>query len=186
MENLQKILDCLFIKRFIGKNANAIEYALKFTKVNSTYRVILMFTDGLDENFLLIESWKNRLINNLNYSFGFFFINSENICNKHSEELDYLKVKWEDFKKSIKNSRINIELMYYKSTFDDSNKLYDDIATSIGNLLERSIDEKKVPNQDDSEFKPPTFDLSHEKSFKNLLNKVLKIGLKYTSRKLRF
>ncbi len=88
MANLQKILDCLFIKRFIGKNANAIEYALKFTKANSTYRVIIMFTDGLDENFLLIESWKNRLINNPNYSFGFFFIDSENICNKHSEELD--------------------------------------------------------------------------------------------------
>ena len=48
MEYLQKVLDCLFIKRFIGKNANAIQYALKYTKANSLYRTILMFSDGLD------------------------------------------------------------------------------------------------------------------------------------------
>ena len=58
MENLQKVLDCLFIKRFIGKNANSLQYALKLTKANSYYRVILIFTDGLDEDFLLIDSWK--------------------------------------------------------------------------------------------------------------------------------
>jgi hypothetical protein len=34
IENLQKILDCLFIKRFLGKNTNAIQYALKITKAN--------------------------------------------------------------------------------------------------------------------------------------------------------
>jgi len=104
MENLQKILDCLFIKRFIGKNANAIEYALKYTKANTTYRVILMFTDGFDEDFLLIDSWKTKLMYDPNVSFGFFFINSETICNKHSEHLDYMKVKWDDFKKEIRNS----------------------------------------------------------------------------------
>ena len=164
MEHLQKVLDCLFIKRFIGKNANAIQYALKFTKANSTYRTILMFTDGLDEDFLLTDSWKAKLFTNSNYSFGFFFINSENICNKHSEELDYLKVKWDDFKKSIRNSGININLMYYKSTFEDSNKLYDDIASLVSNLLERSIDEGKIPNTDDSVFNPPTFDLNHEEN----------------------
>jgi hypothetical protein len=169
MENLQKVLDCLFIKRFIGKSANAIQYALKFTKANSTYRTILLFSDGLDEDFLLTDSWKSKLFTNTNYSFGFFFINSENICNKHSEELDYLKVKWEDFKKNIRDSGININLIYYKSTFEDSNKLYDDIANLVSNLLERSIDEGKIPNKDDSLFNIPTFDLSHEENLDTLL-----------------
>ncbi len=114
-------------------------------------------------------------MNNPNYSFGFFFINSETICNKNSEELDYLKVKWEDFKKAIKDTGINIELMYYKSIFDNSNKLYDNIADIIGNLLERPIDENKIASKDDSEFIAPTFDLSHEEnldsisSFKDIL-----------------
>ena len=169
MENLQKVLDCIFIKRFIGKNANAIQYALNFTKANSTYRVILMFTDGLDEDFLLIESWKDKLFNNPNYSFGFFFINSENITNRHSEDLDYLKVKWDEFKKQIRISGINIDLMYYNSTFDDSNKLYNDIAYTVSNLLERSLDESKIPNKDDTEFNLPTFDLSHEENLQDIL-----------------
>ena len=73
MENLQIIFDCLFIKRFFTKNANAIQYALKFTQTKSSYRTILIFTDGLDEDFLLIESWKKNLFNNYNFSFGFFF-----------------------------------------------------------------------------------------------------------------
>ena len=168
MENLQKVLDCLFIKRFIGKNANAIQYAIKLTKANSTYRMILMFTDGLDEDFLLIESWKNKLLNNPNFSFGFFFINSENISNKHSENLDYMKVKWNEFKKQIRDTGINIELKYYNSTFEDSNKLYDDIADIVSNLLERPIDEDKIPNKDDSDFTSPTFDLNHEENLKDI------------------
>ena len=169
MENLQKVLDCLFIKRFIAKNANGIQYALKYTKANSTHRVILMFTDGLDEDFLLIQSWKDKLFINPNYSFGFFFINSENVCNKHSEDLDYLKVKWDEFKKEIRDTGINIEIKYYKSTFEDANKLYDDIADIVSNLLERPIDEIKLPIQDDIEFNPPTFDLSQEENLDSIL-----------------
>jgi len=175
MEYLQKVLDCLFIKRFIGKNANAIQYALKFTKANSLYRTILIFSDGLDEDFLLTDAWKAKLFTNPNYSFGFFFINSENICNKHTEDLDYLKVKWDDFKKSVRDSGININLMYYKSTFEDSNKLYDDISNVVSNLLERPIDEGKIPNKDDSLFNFPIFDLSHEEnldSFQNFENSL--------------
>jgi hypothetical protein len=169
MENLQKVLDCLFIKRFIGKNANAIQYALKYTKANSTYRTILMFSDGLDEDFLLTDAWKTKIFTNSNYSFGFFFINSETICNKHSEDLDYMKVKWDEFKKSIRDYGINIDLLYYKSTFEDSNALYDNIANLVTNLLERSPNEGKVPNKDDSNFNPPTFDLSHEENLDSLL-----------------
>ena len=170
MENLQKVLDCLFIKRFIGKSANAVQYALKYTKTNSTYRTILLFSDGLDEDFLLIDAWKNRLFTNNNFSFGFFFINSETICNKHSQELDYIKLKWDEFKKSVRDSGINIALLYYKSTFEDSNKIYDDIAISVSNLLERTGTEGKIPNEDDSVFNIPNFDLSHEENLDSILS----------------
>ena len=79
MEKLQKVLEYLIIKIFIGKNANVIQYVLKFTKASSYYRVTTIFTDGLDEDFLLI----------------------------------------------------NILLKYYKSTFEYSYKLYNDIADIV-------------------------------------------------------
>jgi len=34
----------------------------------------------------------------------------------------------------------------------------------VSNLLERSVDEGKIPNTDDSNFIPPTFDLKHEEN----------------------
>ena len=83
-------------------------------------------------------------------------------------------VKWDDFKKSIKDSGIIINLMYYKSTFEDSNKLYDDIANLVSNLLERPINEGKIPNIDDSIFNSPTFDLSHEENLICLLKRHTK------------
>ena len=83
-------------------------------------------------------------------------------------------VKWDDFKKSIKDSGIIINLMYYKSTFEDSNKLYDDIANLVSNLLERPINEGKIPNIDDSIFNSPTFDLSHEENLIFLLKRHTK------------
>ena len=168
MENLQKVLDCLFIKRFIWKTANAIQYALKLTKTNSLYRIILLFTDGLDEDFLLIDEWKKKIFTNSNYSFGFFFINSENICNKHPEELEYIKVKWEEFKNKIKDSGINIDLIYYKSTFEELNKIFDNLAIIISSLLERRDLEGKIPNEDNISFLNPTFDLSHEKNLESI------------------
>ena len=154
MKSLQKILDCLFIKRFTGKNANFINYAIKFTKAKTSNRVFLVFTNGLDEDFLLIESWKNKIITNSNFSFGFFFINSENLINNHFEELNYLKIKWNEFRKSFKN----VELLYYNSTFDNYNALYNNIAFIIGNLLERQIVEQE--KEFNIEFNLPEFDLT--------------------------
>ena len=60
MEYLQKVLACLFIKRFIGKNPNTNQYNLKYTKMTSLYRTILLFSDGLNEDFLLAEAWKAK------------------------------------------------------------------------------------------------------------------------------
>ena len=152
MKYLQKVLDCLFIKRFTGKNANFIHYAIKFTNAKTPYRAFLIFTNGLDEDFLLINSWKNKIITNPNFTFGFFFINSENLINNHFEELNYLKIKWNEFKKNLEN----VELLYYKSTLENYNNLYNNIAFVIGNLLERQIEEEKAMS---IEFNLPEFDL---------------------------
>ena len=99
----------------------------------------------------------------------FFFINSEILNNKYSENLEYLKIKWDEFKNKIRDTGINIELMYYKSSCEDLHKLYNDIANSVTNLLERPIDEDKIPNKDDN-FILPSFELSHEeKNIDNIL-----------------
>jgi len=73
-----------------------------------------------------------------------------------------LQVKLDNFKKSIRDSGTNINLICYKSTFEESNKLYDDISSLDSNLLERPIDEGKILIKDDSIFNVLKLDLSHK------------------------
>lgn len=68
----------------------------------------------------------------------------------------------DNFKKSIRDSGTNINLICYKSTFEESNKLYDDISSLDSNLLERPIDEGKILIKDDSIFNVLKLDLSHK------------------------
>ena len=164
IENMQKVLDCLFVKRFRNKHINDIYYSLCCIKQKMKFKTIFIFSDGLDEDFLLTKSWINKLNIYNNCSFGFFFINSEIICNKFPKELEYLKSKWDLFKKALNDSGIHIDLIYYKSTFEDFNEVYDKIALSVSNLLERTIIEKDIKTQEQNEciFNPPNFDLSNE------------------------
>ena len=157
LEYLQKVLDCLFIKRFIGKNVNWINYALNKTNPNTLYRAILIFSNGMDEDFLLIDEWKEKIFINPNYSFGFFFINSAKICDKkYTEDLDYLKVKWDEFQNKISEDEINIQLYYYNSTFENCYELYNDISERIAILLERQVND----NNNNTDYLPPIFDLN--------------------------
>lgn len=100
MMNLQRVLDCFFIKRFISKYVNGVKYALQKVKPerNNTYRTILLFSDGLDEDLVLIDQWKNQLLDK-NNSYGFFFINSEGLVNTFKDDYIYLSEKWRAFEK---------------------------------------------------------------------------------------
>ena len=167
IEYFQKILDCLFIKRFQSKNANSIQYALKFTKCTSYNRTILVFTDGLDEDFLLIESWK-KLLKNPKNSFGFFFIYSNYIYYNHHQKMDYLISKWNEFKKEIKEEGINIEMISYSNGFEEFNKIYNEISFLISNLLTRTMDENKKVNENNSQFILPIFELKQIENIKSI------------------
>ena len=66
-----------------------------------------------------------------------------------------MKVKWDDFKKWIRDSGIIINIRELKFNVYDN---------SVLNLLERTLDEKKIHILNDSLFNAPTFDLSHEEN----------------------
>ena len=157
---LQKVLDCLFIKRFIGKNINWISYAMNKTGASSLYRTILVFSNGMDEDFNLIDEWQEKIFNNPNYSFGFFFINSVEMCNHFTDQLDYLKVKWDEFQNKISEKGTNIQLYYYNSYFENYKDLYNNIAERVAILLERDNNEKN----NEADYNPPIFNINFEKN----------------------
>ena len=74
IENLQKALDCIFIKRCNTNIASCIKTATdKFKTLNEdSQRVFYMFTNGLDEEFALHENRKNRILDNPKHLFAFF------------------------------------------------------------------------------------------------------------------
>ena len=68
IENLQKALDCIFIKRCNTNIASCIKTAIdKFKSLDekNAQRVFYMFTNGLDEEFTLCEQWKERIFDDI-------------------------------------------------------------------------------------------------------------------------
>ena len=121
---IQKLFECLFIKRFVSKAVNCLEYAIKYTKPksNNIYRTFLLFSNGLDEDYLLLDKWK-KYFNNINMdftinSYGFFFINSNNLIKNHKEEFLKMKNIWDNFKSFMKKENIIFKLYYYSDNFE--------------------------------------------------------------------
>ena len=78
IENLQKALNCIFIKRCNTNIASCIKTAtdkFKSLDFDNSHRVFYMFTNGLDEEFTLYEQWKERIFINSNHSLAFIFSN---------------------------------------------------------------------------------------------------------------
>ena len=98
IENLQKTLDCIFIKRSDTNIASCIKTAIdKFKTLDEkSYRVFYIFTNELDEEFALFDQWKERIFINPNHSFAFIFSKPRIIKKEQSE---YLSEFWDKFGK---------------------------------------------------------------------------------------
>ncbi len=85
IENLQKALDCIFIRRCNTNIASCIKTAIdKFKTLDKdSHRVFFMFTNGLDEEFALFDQWKDKIFVNPNHSFAFIFSKPKNIKKEH-------------------------------------------------------------------------------------------------------
>ena len=126
IENLQKALDCIFIKRCNTNIASCIKTATdKFKSLGKedAHRVFYMFTNGLDEEFALFDQWKNKIFVHDNHSFAFIFSKPKTIKKEQSE---FLTDFWGKFKQYCKENNLLVELteMYMEKLY---NKNYSEI-----------------------------------------------------------
>ena len=104
-ESLQKVLDCLLIRRYRTKIASSFKFAEKLmeypNKDERPYRAIFIFTDGLDETLVQKELWTYNIFNNEKLSFGLFFVKSIYL---KEQNLEFVEEIWKDFENDNKKS----------------------------------------------------------------------------------
>ena len=126
IENLQKALDCIFIKRCNTNIASCIKTATdKFKTLDeNAHRVFYMFTNGLDEEFALFDQWKEKIFINPNHSFAFIFSKPMSI---KPEQSKFLTEFWENFGKKCQLEKLPVEIieMYKDKLYIRKNNIYE-------------------------------------------------------------
>ena len=166
IEALQRVFECVFIKRFIQKNYISISHAInKIIHPSSpTHRSFFMFTDGLDEDFLLTDQWNNNIFNNPNNFFTFIFMKPDELFQENqSSNLTYLKEKWKNFEIKAALSQSNVSIIDIDSNYNLNT--YNNCAILFCQTLVRNY-----IYQDNEEIKyyPPSFKII-EPNLKNTL-----------------
>ncbi len=107
--SLQKILDCIFIKRAYTNITSCLKVAIdKFPKGDNKQRVFYIFTNGFDEEYGLYSQWKKHIFNDKNNSFCFIISKSNSL---EEEQYKFLSQFWLKFKKNWIDLQLNIQLI---------------------------------------------------------------------------
>ena len=133
IQNLQKVLDYIFIKRYKTKIFSCIEYIDNYKALdNDFHRIFYIFTNGLDEEFGLIEKIRSFL--NEKNSLVFIFSKFENI---EKEKSDFLTNLWTKFGNYCKSNDLPVELieMTKDKLFIHNNKTLEINEESISNII---------------------------------------------------
>ncbi len=105
-ESLQKVLDCLLIRRYRTKIPSSLKFAEQLmeypNKEERPYRAIFLFTDGLDEKLVQKEFWTNTIFNNEKLSFGLFFVKSIYLI---EQNWVFVEEIWKEFEIYNKNAK---------------------------------------------------------------------------------
>ncbi|OHT04875.1 hypothetical protein TRFO_27550 [Tritrichomonas foetus] len=97
IQALQRVLDCVLVPRYRTNYAETIYHAIEHWKINDdqrNQRAFFFFSDGLDENLVLVQSWKEKILNNPTNSFGFIFTSPKSLSSRNK---DILEATWKDF-----------------------------------------------------------------------------------------
>ncbi|KAK8891276.1 hypothetical protein M9Y10_028484 [Tritrichomonas musculus] len=173
---LQRICDCLFIKRYRTKLANSMKFAITSMSYSADTsrpnRAIFTLTDGLDEQLILTKSWADQVLNNEKISFGFVFIKSAQLT---GENLQFLENTWSNFEAEVKshNARSIVKVASINAIFGKA--VADKLSAMFATVMKRYAQ----PDSNASGFKyqKPQFE-THEK--------LSKIPLERLSRYLEF
>jgi len=148
IENLQKVLDCVFIKRYKTKIFSCIKAIDNYNSLDKdSHRIFYIFTNGLDEEFGLIEQIKDMAFLNENNSLVFIFSKFENIEKEQSEILSGLWTKFGDY---CKSNDLSVELieMTKDKFFAHNNNTLELNEESISNLI-KVITSVLIKNRED-------------------------------------
>ena len=164
IEILQKMLDCLFIKRFVQKNIKNLLFAMNYNHPdNKKFRSFFIFTDGLDEDFLLTEQWNENIFNNSSDSFSFIFMKSDELNQESQKQnLEYLKGKWKIFEENSSLSQSNVKVLILDNNI--KNETYDLISSVFCDNIMRNHKMHSKPER--IELYPPSFKIT-EKNVNN-------------------
>ena len=160
MEILQKMFDCLFIKRFIQKNVKNLLFSMNYKHPdNKKFRSFFIFTDGLDEDFLLSEQWNENIFNNSYDSFCFLFIKSDELNQESQKQnLEYLNGKWKNFEDNSSLSRSRVKVIIIDNNI--KNETYDLISSVFCETIMRNYN--LCNKSERTELYPPLFNISEE------------------------
>jgi len=148
IENLQKVLDCVFIKRYKTKIFSCIKAIDNYNSLDKdSHRIFYIFTNGLDEEFGLIEQIKDMAFLNEYNSLVFIFSKFENIEKEQSEILSGLWTKFGDY---CKSNDLSVELieMTKDKFFAHNNNTLELNEESISNLI-KVITSVLIKNRED-------------------------------------
>jgi len=158
---LQRICDCLLIKRYKTKLASSIKFAIDSMQYtydkNRNQRAIFTFSDGLDEQLILTKSWKDSILINPDISIGFVFIKSALLLGKN---LEIVQDMWKNFETQTNVSIANIKAEISEEVKNELNKVF------INVMSRKSLNSPK--NTDKYEF--PTFSIEDSMCISSLKN----------------
>ena len=157
LEILQKMLDCLFIKRFVQKNSKNLLFAMNHNHPdNKKFRSFFIFTDGLDEDFLLCDQWNENIFINSNDSFSFLFMKSDELSQESQKEnLEYLKGKWKNFEENSTLSQSNVKVIIIDNNI--KNETYELISSIFSETIMRNF--KMFYKTERTNLYPPSFNI---------------------------
>ena len=87
IEALERVYECLMLKRFRTNIPGCLKYCLGKMDSNSDFKNIsfFIFTDGLDKSFIYTQknTWDSFIFNKKSNSFGFIFLLSSLLTNQN-------------------------------------------------------------------------------------------------------
>ena len=149
---LQRVLDCLFIKRYRTNIADTFHHAIEFMKCpyqERTQRAVFIFSNGLDENLILTQSWKESILNNINNSFGLIFVKSKLLEN---QKFSSIQTMWDEFNKAVDTAQSITKLIAINADINTST--FDSITDAFATVLSRKSDQKYPFDLNKVDIKP--------------------------------
>ena len=158
LENIQKIFDCIFVRRFYTNLANNTKYAINNLyyqpKEERPYRAFITFSNGLDERLFMADNWESKVFKSCSdpqkNKFGYVFLRGELL---KDENLVRMETIWENFEKE-NNKRLKLTIINYPDKYEqlNLNKLDDptNLIVKLGEMFsfvlqfKYSIQEQKI------------------------------------------